>query len=76
VAEYEPRARLGWFGEGPGVHAYHAWLLSPLADGCRVVTEEESRGPAARAGRKSDPGALHNGHDLWLARLRALSERR
>jgi uncharacterized protein YndB with AHSA1/START domain len=74
VNEYVPGRRLGWFGKGPRVAAYHTWLLTSVADGCRVVTEEATKGPGAVAGRKSDPGALHAGHELWLNRLKALSE--
>jgi hypothetical protein len=75
VHEYVPDRRLGWFSERPGVRAYHTWLLVPAAEGCQVVTEEETKGPAAITGRKSNPGALHAGHELWLTRLKALSER-
>jgi hypothetical protein len=74
VNEYVPDKRLGWFGKGPSVQAYHTWLLAPATDGCRIVTEEATKGPKAAAGRKSDPGALHAGHELWMIRLKALSE--
>jgi hypothetical protein len=74
VHEYVPESRLGWFGERPGVKAYHTWLLSPAADGCQVVTEEATKGPGAIAGRNSNPGALHAGHELWITRLKVLSE--
>jgi uncharacterized protein YndB with AHSA1/START domain len=75
VAEFEPATRLAWFGDGPGVHAYHTWLLQPVGGDCHVVTEEETVGPAARAGRTTNPGALHRGHDLWLDRLRDTVEK-
>jgi hypothetical protein len=74
VYEYVPERRLGWFGERPGIRAYHTWLLSPAGDGCQVVTEEATIGPGAVVSRKSNPSVLHDGHELWLTRLKVLSE--
>ena len=64
-------------GKGAGVDAifYHTWLLVPTSDGCQVVTEEVAKGPGAIAFRKSDPNALHRGHELWLSSLKLLSEK-
>jgi hypothetical protein len=77
IHEFVPSNRLGWFGKGNGVDAifYHTWLLLPTSDGCKVVTEEVANGPGAIAFRKSDPNALHRGHELWLSSLKLLSER-
>jgi hypothetical protein len=74
VAEFVPERRLAWFGRRPGVTAYHTWLLSPATGGCHIVTEEATMGAAAAASRASNPGGLHNGHELWLTRLKVLSE--
>jgi hypothetical protein len=74
VAEFVPERRLAWFGRRPGVTAYHTWLLSPATGGCHVVTEEATMGAAAAASRATNPGGLHAGHELWLTRLKALSE--
>jgi hypothetical protein len=74
VFDYEEGRRLGWFGHGPGMYAFHTWLLEPAAGGCRVTTEEITNGPAARKWRLGDPGALHEGHELWLKSLKQKSE--
>jgi hypothetical protein len=74
VAEYVPGTRLGWFGYGPKVAAYHTWLLVPDAQSCHVVTEEATKGPGAIASRQSNPAGLHDGHELWITRLKKLSE--
>ena len=74
VGEYAPGHRIGWFGDGSTVNAYHTWLLADVPGGCQVVTEEVAKGPGAIAIRQPDPAAMHKGHDLWLARLKALSE--
>ena len=75
VSEYVPKTRLAWFGKGPDVKAYHTWLLAPLASGCQVITEEVAKGPVAVGIRKSDPNAMHKGHELWLTSLKQLSEK-
>ena len=75
IDEFEPERRLGWFGFGTDITAYHTWLLIPLAEGCQVVTEVVAKGPGAVAIREPDPEALYKGHDLWLSRLKQLSER-
>ncbi|HET9956709.1 MAG TPA: SRPBCC family protein [Polyangiaceae bacterium] len=75
VAEFEPAARLAWFGAAKDMTAYHAWLLKPLPDACRVITQETNNGPAAVALRDKNPDAIHDGHATWLAQLKAISER-
>ena len=40
VQEFEPMKRIAWLATAPGIRAYHAWLITPCEDGCRVVTEE------------------------------------
>src|ERR1700719_897024 len=49
VNEFVPNTRLGWFGDGTGIHAYHTWLIIEKRNGCEVVTEEKENGPAAVA---------------------------
>jgi hypothetical protein len=75
VHEFVLDSRIGWFGEGTDLDAYHTFLLLKAPEGCRVVTEEVVRGPGAVEFRKKDPNAMHRGHDLWLSSLRQISER-
>jgi hypothetical protein len=74
IGEYVAGRRIGWFGDGSAINAYHTWLLADAPGGCQVVTEEVAKGPGAIAIRRPDPAAMHKGHDLWLTRLKALSE--
>lgn len=76
IFELEPGRRLAWFGHGPGMHAYHTWLLTPENGRCKVITEEVTNGPAAAAWRAQNPGALHDGHDVWLSSLKRVVEQR
>jgi hypothetical protein len=75
VHEFVLDSRIGWFGEGTDLDAYHTFLLLQAPEGCRVVTEEVVRGPGAVAFQKKDPKAMHRGHDLWLSSLRQISEK-
>src|SRR5258705_549322 len=76
VNEFVPFERLGWFGYAPGTAPafYHTWYLKPSVSGCLVITEEVGRGAGAAAFREADEGAMHRGHDLWLATLKWVSE--
>ena len=75
IHEFALDSRIGWFGQGTGMDAYHTFLLLKAPEGCRVVTEEVVRGPGAVEFRKNDPQAMHRGHDLWLSSLKQVSEK-
>ena len=75
VNEFVPDIRLGWFGDGTGIHAYHTWLIIAQSNGCEVVTEETQNGPAAVAFNLTQPRAMYDAHDWWLAALKVRSER-
>ena len=74
VHEFVPDRRVGWFGDGPGMHAYHTFLLLKTVEGCHIVTEEVVKGPGAVEFREKQPNAMHEGHDLWLSTLKQRSE--
>jgi Polyketide cyclase / dehydrase and lipid transport len=74
VHEFVPDSRIGWFGNGTGMNAYHTFLLLKTAEGCHIVTEEVVKGPGAVEFRKNQPNAMHEGHDLWLRTIKQRSE--
>jgi hypothetical protein len=74
VHEFVPDSRLGWFGNGTGMRAYHTFLLIRTGEGCHIVTEEVVKGPGAVGFRQKQPSAMHEGHDLWLRTLKQRSE--
>lgn len=76
VHEFVVNSRLGWFGDAPDIKAYHTWFLSERGGSCHVITEEVVKGPGAIKLRQADPGAMHNGHDLWNQALKQVSERK
>jgi hypothetical protein len=74
VHEFVLGSRIGWFGDGTGMNAYHTFLLLKTDEGCRIVTEEVVKGPGAIEFREKQPSAMHEGHDLWLNTLKQRSE--
>jgi uncharacterized protein YndB with AHSA1/START domain len=74
VAEFVPPFRLGWYGTGEGLHAYHTWLLVPHERSTYVVMEEIGRGDGAKQLARTNPGHMHRGHDLWNISLKFLCE--
>ncbi|MFF7559829.1 SRPBCC family protein [Streptomyces pseudovenezuelae] len=74
TGEHVPYTRLGWSGVGAGVQLYQAWLLTPVADGTHVVTENVVRGPSARSLQMSSPLWARRLNSLWVTQLKRLSE--
>jgi uncharacterized protein YndB with AHSA1/START domain len=75
VHEFEPAARIGWYGETDQWLAYHTWLLEPRDEGTTyVVMEETGSGLNPRKLARSNPGHMHRGHDLWNISLKFLCE--
>jgi hypothetical protein len=75
VVEFAPCARLGWYGNGDQLRAYHTWLLVPrLGDSTYVVMEEIGMGDGAQHLARTNPGHMHRGHDLWNISLKFACE--
>jgi len=74
VREFEPHQRIAWDGAGTLLDVYHAWLIEPRGSGCWVLTEENQNGLAARAQALFMPSRMHEGHEVWLAALKAKAE--
>lgn len=74
IAEHVPPHRLGWSAIGAGVQLYQAWLLTGVAAGTHVVTENVVRGPAARTIQALSPVWVERMNARWLAQLKRLAE--
>ena len=74
IHEFTPNQRLGWFGAGTGIQAYHTWLIVPKDGGCEVITEETQIGPTAIQYNIEQPSAMYDGHHWWLTALKYRSE--
>ncbi|GAA0331337.1 hypothetical protein GCM10009087_46890 [Sphingomonas oligophenolica] len=71
VKEFVPETRIAWLATGIGVQAYHAWLITPTASGCTILTEETQHGLVARSGRLIFPNRMERWHQKWLEALAA-----
>ena len=69
VEEFVPCERIAWSARGVGVDAWHARLLEPRADGCRVLTAETQHGWLARAGDLVLPRRMGKWHQIWIEAL-------
>jgi len=75
INEFVQNSRIGWFGNGTGMRAYHTWYLVPISSNeTHVIMEECVYGNGAKKLRQSDPAVMHRGHDLWNNTLKKLSE--
>ena len=74
VTEFEPPHRLAWTGRGLGAVGHHAWLLTPTAGGCEILTEETQRGAAiALLGPVLRPAVRHF-HQRWVDGVARIAE--
>jgi hypothetical protein len=75
VAEFAPNERLGWYGNGDQLRAYHTWRIIPrCGDSTYVVMEEIGMGDGAQHLALTNPGHMHRGHDLWNISLKFACE--
>jgi hypothetical protein len=61
--------RIAWDARTAGLLAYHAWLIVPTAQGCRIITEETQYGVLARLGTWLMPQRMYRSHQHWLEQL-------
>lgn len=73
VLLYDEGRSLGWEAKGPGLRAYHKWILIPEGTGTRVVTEETDTGIVAKWGAFYIKRELLRQHQRWLEGLRTMA---
>jgi hypothetical protein len=76
INEFVLDSRIGWYGNGTGMRAYHTWYLVPEASKTHVIMEECVYGDGAKKLRRTDPAVMHRGHDLWNNTLKKISEKK
>lgn len=74
VKEFEPPNRFAWDSRKAVIRGYHAWLIIPTAEGCRVITDESFRGPLAIMQGTFIPNKLHRLHQEFLETLKVKAE--
>lgn len=75
IVEFIPHQRLAWKAVGMGTFAYHAWLIIPTENGCKVITEETQYGWLCRLGKFLIPNLIYKYNQIWLNGLKDKSEK-
>jgi uncharacterized protein YndB with AHSA1/START domain len=79
VQEFEPITRIAWGGlpkVAEDSKAYHAWIITPTANGCHLWTEETMQGPHWIELAKKAPDAFWHTHERLLADLAKVAIKR
>lgn len=66
VVEYQPLQRIAWKGRLGSTEMYHAWVIEPLEQGSRVITEATQRGGMTWLTRLYQPARMQAYHQKWL----------
>lgn len=74
VEEFQPEERLAWSSNSRGMSVYHAWLITPQAQGCHVLTEETQHGLIPKIGKLFMPKRMHKFHQIWLEQLNRVAK--
>lgn len=75
MKEFIPNERMAWEVTRNGLHAYHAWVIVPTQNGCRLITPESQNGFFTLLQRIFQPNKLLNIHEHWLEGIKARAER-
>ncbi len=74
VKEFQPPYRLSWEARKNNIRGYHAWLIIPNGDNCKVVTSEVQFGFLTTMQKVFMPNKLRTLHDIWLEELKNKAE--
>ena len=74
IEEFVPYRRLSWESKLKKIQGYHAWLIIPTGDGCKVITEEAQNGWLTFFEKLFMPKKLHRLHEIWLNELKLKAE--
>ena len=76
IKEFEPFQRLSWESINKNIRGYHAWLIIPTSNGCKLITEESQHGWLTFLEKTFQPNKLHKLHDIWLQAIKEKAETR
>lgn len=79
VQEFEPMTRIAWGGYpkvAEASKAYHAWIITPTANGCHLWTEETMQGPFWIELAKKAPDVFWRTHEKLLEDLAKVATER
>ncbi len=74
MKEFVPNERMAWEVRRGNLTAYHAWVIVPTANGCRLITPEAQNGFLTFLQKIFKPNKLLNLHEHWLEVIKARAE--
>lgn len=74
VKEFVPNERLAWEVRRNNLTGYHAWVIVPTANGCRLITAEAQNGFLTTMQKIFQPNKLLKLHDAWLRVMKQHAE--
>jgi len=74
MKEFVPNERMAWEVRRSNLTAYHAWVIVPTANGCRLITPEAQNGFLTFLQKVFQPNKLLNLHEHWLEVIKARAE--
>jgi Polyketide cyclase / dehydrase and lipid transport len=75
IKEFVPNERMAWEVRRGNLTAYHAWVIVPTADGCRLITPESQNGFLTLMQKIFQPNKLLNLHQVWLEAIKERAEK-
>jgi hypothetical protein len=74
MKEFVPNERMAWEVRRKNLTAYHAWVIVPTANGCRLITLEAQNGFLTFLQKVFQPNKLLKLHDKWLRLIKERAE--
>ena len=74
IKEFVPYSRLSWESQKKSIQGYHAWLIVPTAQGCKVITDESQNGWLTFFEKIFQPNKMRKLHDVWLLEIKKKAE--
>jgi uncharacterized protein YndB with AHSA1/START domain len=74
IKEFEAPHKLSWESDKKSIRGYHAWLIIPTENGCKLITSEAQHGFMTFLQKVFVPNKLEGFHDEWLAQIKVKSE--
>ncbi len=74
IEDYQAPFRLSWESKRNSIKGYHAWLIIPTEQGCKLITEESQYGWLTFFQKALVPHKLRKLHDIWLIEIKNIAE--
>jgi hypothetical protein len=74
MKEFVPNERMAWEVRRNNLTAYHAWVIVPTPNGCRLITPEAQNGFLTFLQKVFQPNKLLKLHDTWLRLIKERAE--